>query len=33
MNEVAQLILEDWSRKKTAPRHMAWLHEAEVATR
>ncbi len=33
MNEVAQLMLEDWSRTKTPPRHMAWLHEAEFAAR
>jgi len=29
MNDVAQKMLEDWSRTKTPPRHMAWLHEAE----
>ncbi|HKM81353.1 MAG TPA: VOC family protein [Candidatus Acidoferrum sp.] len=33
MNELAQLMLEDWSRTKTPPRHMAWLHEAEFTAR
>jgi len=31
MNAVARQMLDDWSRTKTPPRHMAWLHEAEFA--
>jgi catechol-2,3-dioxygenase len=27
--EVAPAMLEEWSRTKRAPRHAAWLHEAE----
>lgn len=29
--EVAPAMLEEWSRTKRAPRHAAWLHEAEFA--
>jgi catechol-2,3-dioxygenase len=27
LKRVAPLMLEEWSRTKTAPRHAAWLHE------
>ena len=27
LNEVAEEMLEEWSRTKKAPRHAAWLHE------
>jgi glyoxylase I family protein len=29
MREVAPLMLADWNRTKTPPRHMAWMHEGE----
>ena len=27
LNEVAEVMLEEWSQTKRAPRHAAWLHE------
>jgi len=27
LNEVAPLMIEEWSQTKRAPRHAAWLHE------
>jgi catechol 2,3-dioxygenase-like lactoylglutathione lyase family enzyme len=29
LKRVAPIMLEEWSRTKTAPRHAAWLHELE----
>ena len=31
--EVAPLMIEEWSRTKKAPKHAAWLHEAEFTDR
>jgi glyoxylase I family protein len=30
MKDVAQLMVDDWSKTKTPPRHMAWAHELEL---
>ena len=29
LNEVAPLMIEEWSQTKKAPRHAAWLHEID----
>lgn len=29
LKDVSELMLEDWSKTKTAPRHADWLHEVE----
>ena len=29
LNEVAPLMIEEWSQTKRAPRHAAWLHEQD----
>ena len=31
MKAVAPVMVEEWSRTKRPPRHMAWLHEKEFA--
>ena len=30
MQDCAQLMIEDWNKTKTPPRHMAWAHAAEM---
>ncbi|MGO9358284.1 MAG: VOC family protein [Xanthobacteraceae bacterium] len=32
MTDVAQEMVEEWSRTKKPPRHTAWLHEKEFGT-
>ena len=29
LNEVAPLMIEEWSQTKRAPKHAAWLHEQD----
>jgi hypothetical protein len=31
LRDVAEDMLEEWSRTKKAPRHAAWLHEKIAA--
>lgn len=33
LRDVADEMLEEWSRTKKAPRHAAWLHEREFASK
>lgn len=33
MRDVAGLMLDDWSKTKTPPRHMSWTHEIEFQGR
>ncbi|MCO5130829.1 MAG: VOC family protein [Xanthobacteraceae bacterium] len=32
MKDLAPRMIEDWSQTRSPPRHMAWLHEKELAT-
>jgi catechol-2,3-dioxygenase len=33
LDDVKWAMLEEWSRTKRAPKHAAWMHEKEFATR